>query len=297
MPPPLELTFSLGLRSGGQQWGSERRMALLAAIQSEGSIRAAAQQVGMSYKAAWDAIALMNRASGQVLVQRTTGGAGGGGARLTKEARDLLAWFQALQEAQQHIMQRLAQNGQLAHDHLDLLQNLPLMTSARNRFAGTVVRVDALDPVNHLIHLALGDGPLLLAVITRASTERLGLQPGVRALAIIKAQAVRIRAAPATGRVQKGAGHLPEPDSPDRVQEPPWNQWPGQAEYHEGRSGVVEARLDAGGGVHITGLGKASPDTPALQAGQPAVASFPARDVLLATPDLHPHKRGENVVF
>ena len=293
MTQPFELTISLGLRSGDQPWGTERRMALLAAIHSEGSIRAAAHKVGMSYKAAWDAVNLMNRASGQLLVERTTGGAGGGGARLTTQARDLLAWFQALQEAQQRFMARLAQNGRQGHDQLHLLQGLALQTSARNRFAGTVLRVEAPDPVNHLIHLALGSAQTLRAVITQASTVRLGLAPGAQALAIIKAQSVHVWAPP---DAMRRPGATPKPHADTHHQASAWNQWPGQVEHCKGSAGRTEVCLDVGRGLHVTGLTTAPPDAPALQIGRPAMAGFRADDVLLAAPDPHPHGRGEDAV-
>ncbi|CAM5192867.1 hypothetical protein CDEN61S_02582 [Castellaniella denitrificans] len=81
-PPPLELSTTLSLRSGDQSWGTERRMALLAAIGTEGSISAAARKVGLSYKAAWDAVDMMNSLAGGLLVERVTGGKRGGGAHL-----------------------------------------------------------------------------------------------------------------------------------------------------------------------------------------------------------------------
>ena len=72
-PPHLELSTTLSLRSGDQSWGTERRMALLAAIGTEGSISAAARKVGLSYKAAWDAVDMMNSLAGDLLVERVTG--------------------------------------------------------------------------------------------------------------------------------------------------------------------------------------------------------------------------------
>lgn len=53
---PLELGGSVWLRSGTETLGGAARIALLAAIRDTGSITAAAKVVGMSYKAAWDAV-------------------------------------------------------------------------------------------------------------------------------------------------------------------------------------------------------------------------------------------------
>lgn len=61
----IELSGSIAFRSGGRNWGNENRMALLAAIGTEGSITGAARKVGLSYKAAWDAIDGMNNLAGE----------------------------------------------------------------------------------------------------------------------------------------------------------------------------------------------------------------------------------------
>jgi len=62
---------------------SPRRLSLLAAIGRTGSISAAARDVGITYKAAWDAVDAMNNMAGEVLVVSQHGGKGGGGAALT----------------------------------------------------------------------------------------------------------------------------------------------------------------------------------------------------------------------
>jgi molybdopterin-binding protein len=62
--------------------------------------------------------------------------------------------------------------------------------SARNRFAGTVRSVEQ-DGVMALVELAAGPF-LLTAAITRDSVDELGLAPGVRATATVKATSVMI---------------------------------------------------------------------------------------------------------
>ena len=62
---------------------SPRRLFLLQAIDATGSISQAAKQVGITYKAAWDAVDAMNNLAGQPLVVSQHGGKGGGGAHLT----------------------------------------------------------------------------------------------------------------------------------------------------------------------------------------------------------------------
>ena len=73
--------------------------ALLASVQATGSISAAARGMGMDYKRAWTLIDSLDRAFDSPVVERTTGGPGGGGARLTALGDDLLARFRRLEAA------------------------------------------------------------------------------------------------------------------------------------------------------------------------------------------------------
>ena len=61
----------------------EKRIRLLQAIGEFGSITSAAKKVGLSYKAAWEAVDTMNNLSRMPLVTKITGGRGGGGTTLT----------------------------------------------------------------------------------------------------------------------------------------------------------------------------------------------------------------------
>lgn len=63
--------------------------------------------------------------------------------------------------------------------------------SARNVLPGTVARVTK-GAVNGEIVLSLTGGESIIAVITNSSVDRLGLQPGVEASAIIKASDVMV---------------------------------------------------------------------------------------------------------
>ncbi len=65
----------------------------------------------------------------------------------------------------------------------------PMQISARNALRG-VVREITGDGVLCEVTLDLGDGREIVSVITRASAERLGLEPGVEATALIKSTEV-----------------------------------------------------------------------------------------------------------
>lgn len=57
---------------------------LLEAINRRGSISAAARDMGMSYKRAWDLVDTMNHAFREPLVVTATGGSHGGGAQISE---------------------------------------------------------------------------------------------------------------------------------------------------------------------------------------------------------------------
>ena len=71
---------------------------LLEAIAETGSISAAARGAGMSYRRAWLLVDTMNRCFIGDLVERVTGGRGGGGTRLTDLGRNVLARYREMEE-------------------------------------------------------------------------------------------------------------------------------------------------------------------------------------------------------
>lgn len=64
-----------------------------------------------------------------------------------------------------------------------------MKTSARNQFTGTVHGVRA-GAINDEIDLALDGGQHIVATVTRESRDELGLAPGTRAFALVKASSV-----------------------------------------------------------------------------------------------------------
>lgn len=86
---------------------SDRRIGILRQIGALGSISRAARAVGVSYKAAWQAVDTLTNLAGVALVERVVGGAGGGGARLTPAGLELLAAADAMAQARSAVLQRL----------------------------------------------------------------------------------------------------------------------------------------------------------------------------------------------
>jgi molybdate transport system regulatory protein len=73
------------------------KAALLQGIAGTGSISAAARALNMSYRRAWLLIEDMNRCFRSPLVETSTGGAHGGGSRLTDTGREVLERYAAMQ--------------------------------------------------------------------------------------------------------------------------------------------------------------------------------------------------------
>lgn len=74
------------------------KAALLQAIERTGSISAAARELEMSYRRAWLLVEDMNRCFKQPLVETATGGAKGGGARITANGQLVLTRYLAMEK-------------------------------------------------------------------------------------------------------------------------------------------------------------------------------------------------------
>ena len=190
---PLELGGSVWLRAGQQTLGGAARIALLAAIRDTGSITSAAKAVGMSYKAAWDAVDVMNNLAGEPLVMRAAGGKGGGGTTLTPRAHRLIETFDAVEREHRKFIERASAAIEHFAGDWALIGRIGMKTSARNQLYGIVSRVKR-GSVNDEITLALPGGQPIVAVVTHESTESLGLAVGAPAFALVKASWVMLAA-------------------------------------------------------------------------------------------------------
>src|SRR5262245_43561360 len=75
------------------------KIALMELIARHGSIAAAGKEMGMSYRRAWLLVDEINRIFREPLVEKQTGGSGGGGAQLTKLGREVIDRYRAIQGA------------------------------------------------------------------------------------------------------------------------------------------------------------------------------------------------------
>lgn len=84
---------------GGERFFGAGPYRLLRNIEALGSLRSAAQHMGMAYAKAFHLMKRAEACFGFPLVQRKTGGKGGGGSALTPQAEDLLARYEAYEAA------------------------------------------------------------------------------------------------------------------------------------------------------------------------------------------------------
>lgn len=262
----IELKGSLWMSVGERSFGGHGRVELLGLVAELGSIARAAKAMKMSYKAAWDAIDQMNALAGERLVERTTGGRGGGSTRLTERGRQLIANFRLIEQEHQRFVEQLSSQAQGLVEDLILFRRLSIKTSARNQFHGTVTAIKA-GAVNDEIDIEVPGGEGLVATITSESTRCLGLTVGAEVFALIKAPSVMIMA----------------PDAGLRLSAR--NQLAGKvSRLHPG---VVNADvvIELPGGLAITAIvTNESVAKLGLEVGAAAIAVFKASSVIIGIP-------------
>ena len=168
---------------------ADRRIAILRGIAESGSISQAARDVGVSYKAAWQAVDTLTNLAGLPLVERSVGGVGGGGAQITAAGQELLQAAQAMAKLRSELLERMKDKASMVQP------NLGLMTSMRNQWPCSVLKVESIGGQIRVWLRAASDAGsdwTIAARITPESYELLGLAPGVQVLALCKATAVKV---------------------------------------------------------------------------------------------------------
>jgi molybdate transport system regulatory protein len=90
--PRLRIVMGEGLILG------PGKVDLIEAIDSSGSISAAARGMGMSYRRAWLLVDALNHMFNRPLVVAASGGSHGGGAKVTDFGRDVAAAYRRIEE-------------------------------------------------------------------------------------------------------------------------------------------------------------------------------------------------------
>ncbi|TCV98036.1 molybdenum-dependent transcriptional regulator [Biostraticola tofi] len=191
----MQAEIQLTLRLRQQLFADPRRIALLRHVGHTGSISQGAKLAGISYKSAWDAINGMNALSEHPLVERVTGGKGGGGATLTHYANRLLQLYDLLEQIQQKAFDVLQKDDLPLDSLLAAISRFSLQTSARNQFFGTLL-ARSQQQVQQQVKVQIANSrTCITAALTRQSADRLQLVTGKEVLVLIKAPWVSVQAA------------------------------------------------------------------------------------------------------
>jgi len=183
----MQAEILLTLKLQQRIFADPRRIELLKQVKITGSISQGAKLAGISYKSAWDAINEMNQLADQTLVERNTGGKGGGGAELTRYGERLIQLYELLAQIQQKAFDVLKDDALPLDSLLAAISRFSLQTSARNQLFGTVIERDH-EAVQQHIDVLLADGKTRIrAALTEQSADRLSLSPGKEILVLIKA--------------------------------------------------------------------------------------------------------------
>ena len=167
---------------------TDKRIEVLRAIGRLGSISEAARANGISYKAAWQAIETLSNLAATPLLQKSVGGSGGGGAKLTPAGVQVLEAADRLAQARAEALAQIRGQGRMP---MPSIAGVALRTSMRNQLPCTVTEIIKNQGAPR-IWLTLAQGQRLSARITRESLELLDLKVGMPVLALCKATAVTI---------------------------------------------------------------------------------------------------------
>ena len=101
----MNLLFKLYLERKGLYLLGPGRMELLRTVDRLGSLKKAAQELGMSYRWAWGRLKKTEQTLGVDLLAHDSGAARKKGKKLTKEAHELLAWIESIEKRMEVLLE------------------------------------------------------------------------------------------------------------------------------------------------------------------------------------------------
>lgn len=104
--PGYMLKGRIWLEKDGELYIGWGRVMLLERIDKFGSIAGAAKSMGLGYRNAWLWVEAMNRLAPAPLVEKATGGVGGGYARLTGEGQKVVNEYKELRTSFQEFLKQ-----------------------------------------------------------------------------------------------------------------------------------------------------------------------------------------------
>ncbi|MDD2697595.1 MAG: TOBE domain-containing protein [Arcobacteraceae bacterium] len=185
----MQFISPLSLFDGESSFLLEKRIALLKAINEVGSLSKAASLVPLSYKGAWDMIDNMNNLCPTPVVEKETGGIGGGGTKLTSYGENLVRTYEVIQKEHQKFLETISHITDFDSGNLKLFRRFNMQISARNQLVGIVELIEQ-GKINASIYIKLKSGYTMVSVITNGAVENLNLQVGDEVVTIFKSSAV-----------------------------------------------------------------------------------------------------------
>lgn len=164
------------------------RLELFTQIHELGSISAAAKSMGVSYKAAWEAVEQLNNMSEYPLMERKTGGDSGGGSTLTEHGLNVLNFMTKMDFEFSLFLKALGQTPKNFETMAQYMKIINFTTSSRNQFGGRVSEIDR-GTVNSEVQVDIG-GDRLVAVVSNKSVQNMGLARGHEVYALANANNV-----------------------------------------------------------------------------------------------------------
>jgi molybdate transport system regulatory protein len=154
---------------------------ILKEIDKQQSLSKAADKLGMSYRYVWNYVQKIHAALGQEVVETHKGGRlGGGGAKLTRVGKSLVAEYTRLEGCMSEFLSEA--------DHLEVKS---VKLSARNNFKGKVIAVEK-GVITAKVKVEIKLPTTVTAVITKDAVEDLDIKVGDEVVAIVKSTEVMI---------------------------------------------------------------------------------------------------------
>jgi len=176
-----------------QMWGSETvaaaAVALLESIDATGSLTQAAKTCGISYRSAWQTVERLQNRSAVPLVERSAGGAHGGGSQLTEGGRMLVAMYRQAEAEHQRFMALLGESMAEYEKQAQFMRRWFMKTSIRNELYGTVQDISK-GAVNTEVTVDIGGDDRVTSIITNDGAEELGLSVGKPVTALLKESSI-----------------------------------------------------------------------------------------------------------
>ncbi|MGB3907865.1 MAG: TOBE domain-containing protein [Methanomethylovorans sp.] len=174
----METRAKVWITEDGKPVIGEGKVALLRAIDEEGSLRKACIKLDISYKHAWLVLNKMSERLGEDVVLTVRGGKAQG-TFLTDAGRKLIKEYDMSKQLLNDTM----------HDET-FMEDLGLYISARNRIPAKVVEVEKGDIASR-IKLSI-EATILSSLITTEAVEKLNIKEGDEVFAVIKSTEVLI---------------------------------------------------------------------------------------------------------